>query len=200
MRPVRIGAPRGAQTLHPARVAHKRCCTLAAAILLAVRPASGVGPTVSPPGPLDQLKAGDGCIRLKDGSICPVAEERLEGFEALPPGRGRYLLAGGTKLASSPGAEGPKLGDAARSGASSLVLPGQPNHKVFQPGKSAPGKDKRAALEFRCQCFRHLEKVLHHSMSVALARGDDDMGFADYFSEIRRITTHARPNELAWDV
>ena len=61
-------------------------------------------------------------------------------------------------------------------------------------------KGQRAALEFRCQCFRHLEKVLHHSMSVALARGDDDMGFADYFSEIRRITTHARPNELAWDV
>ena len=61
-------------------------------------------------------------------------------------------------------------------------------------------KGQRSALEFRCQVFRHLEKVLHHSMSVALARGDDDMGFADYFSEIRRVTTHDRPNELAWDV
>ena len=141
MRPVRIGAPRGAQTLHPARVAHKRCCTLAAAILLAVRPASGVGPTVSPPGPLDQLKAGDGCISFRAGSICSVADERLEGFEAHPPGRGRYLLAGGTKLASSPGAEGPKLGDAARSGASTLVLPGQPKHNVFQPAKTASGKN-----------------------------------------------------------
>ena len=126
MRPVRIGAPRGAQTLHPARVAHKRCCTLAAAILLAVRPASGVGPTVSPPGPLDQLKAGDGCIRLKHGSICSVAEERLEGFEAHPPGRGRYLLAGGTKRTSSPGAEGPKLGDAARSDLHEIDRRGRP--------------------------------------------------------------------------
>eukprot|EP00964_Phaeocystis_antarctica_P150852 scaffold118352_cov33-Phaeocystis_antarctica.AAC.1 len=36
----------------------------------------------------------------------------LEGFEAHPPGRGRYLLAGGTKLSSSLGAEGPKLGEA----------------------------------------------------------------------------------------
>ena len=127
-----IGSPRSARTLRRAGAA-QHCAV--AVILLVVSRARGAGAADVLAGPLDQLNAGDACIHSKDGgSICRVPEDRLDGFEAYPPGRGRFLLAGGTKK----DVKGPKLGVAECSVASSLVLPNYINAKVFQPTKGQP--------------------------------------------------------------
>jgi len=91
---------------------------LSAALLLSARGADGAGSPGDDPTPVEQLLAGDECVKWRKGSICAVPAAKLVNFG---PGRRFFLLAGGIKS----GKPGPKFGNAPRSDASTQVLGGE---------------------------------------------------------------------------